>query len=450
MSPPIRFRLYQSLTVFFSRIFDQRLIRSPRLKLELSSCPVNRPLVGSEDVRPISDQVEQTSMRRPIWIHAASAGELEGIQTVVLELARIGQPIFLTVFSPSATRGFLKLKERLEEMGQWFGGGLSPSEGSWLSAFKVVEPRFFITVKYEAWPEQWASAALCGVPVYIVGAKARRSLRIASWFLTRVLDLARPQIHMLTLSEADRLSLLSWRWDNSHVYLVKDPRWDQVNTAPLPSRFSQDRSTLILQAVSVLNLPRPWGMLGNSWVSDYRKLPSLSCPGVLGSTLWVIPHQVQGYEVAEQVRILQAAGWRVLRTSQWKSGEAVQFTGDPVASKPVCIFVDELGVLKSLYREADFVYVGGGFGRGIHSVIEPTVGGAPILIGPKGSDDFVEVRDLISSGDLRVIGIDSELLQVCRQAEQWSEELRTKGDAAGRLAARTGGTIDVLSVLFGA
>ena len=52
---------------------------------------------------------------------------------------------------------------------------------------------------------------------------------------------------------------------------------------------------------------------------------------------------------------------------------------------------------------ADWAFVGGGFGVGIHSTIEPAIHGIPIAVGPAGTQKFSEVQQLEASGQLRVV-----------------------------------------------
>jgi 3-deoxy-D-manno-octulosonic-acid transferase len=46
------------------------------------------------------------------------------------------------------------------------------------------------------------------------------------------------------------------------------------------------------------------------------------------------------------------------------------------------MIVDKVGMLADLYAHADLAYVGAGFGRGVHSVIEPAVYSCAIAYGP--------------------------------------------------------------------
>jgi 3-deoxy-D-manno-octulosonic-acid transferase len=47
------------------------------------------------------------------------------------------------------------------------------------------------------------------------------------------------------------------------------------------------------------------------------------------------------------------------------------------------VVVDVTGILADLYSLGDIALVGGGFDKGVHSVIEPAAAGLPVLFGPR-------------------------------------------------------------------
>jgi len=48
------------------------------------------------------------------------------------------------------------------------------------------------------------------------------------------------------------------------------------------------------------------------------------------------------------------------------------------------LLIDNIGMLKYLYKYADICYVGGGFGAdGVHNVLEAAVYNKPVIIGPE-------------------------------------------------------------------
>jgi 3-deoxy-D-manno-octulosonic-acid transferase len=46
------------------------------------------------------------------------------------------------------------------------------------------------------------------------------------------------------------------------------------------------------------------------------------------------------------------------------------------------LLVDSIGILAQLYGHADVAYVGGGFGSGLHNILEATAYGIPVIFGP--------------------------------------------------------------------
>ena len=54
-------------------------------------------------------------------------------------------------------------------------------------------------------------------------------------------------------------------------------------------------------------------------------------------------------------------------------------------------------MLARLYAYADIVYIGGGFGDGIHSVLEAVAWGKPVIFGPNHRK-FVEAEALVEAG----------------------------------------------------
>ncbi|RMF50642.1 MAG: hypothetical protein D6750_04625, partial [Bacteroidetes bacterium] len=58
------------------------------------------------------------------------------------------------------------------------------------------------------------------------------------------------------------------------------------------------------------------------------------------------------------------------------------------------LFVDTTGLLAYLYAYAHVAWIGGGFGRGIHNILEAVVYGKPVFFGPK-YHEFPEAEELI-------------------------------------------------------
>jgi len=70
------------------------------------------------------------------------------------------------------------------------------------------------------------------------------------------------------------------------------------------------------------------------------------------------------------------------------------------------LIIDNIGMLSSLYQYGTIAFIGGGFGKGIHNILEAATFGLPVIFGPN-YQKFTEAKELIRSGGAFTIN-DSE------------------------------------------
>ena len=61
------------------------------------------------------------------------------------------------------------------------------------------------------------------------------------------------------------------------------------------------------------------------------------------------------------------------------------------------LIIDNIGMLSSLYQYGAIAFIGGGFGKGIHNILEAATFGLPVIFGPN-YHKFVEEKELIKLG----------------------------------------------------
>jgi 3-deoxy-D-manno-octulosonic-acid transferase len=71
------------------------------------------------------------------------------------------------------------------------------------------------------------------------------------------------------------------------------------------------------------------------------------------------------------------------------------------------LIIDNIGMLSSAYRYAYIAAIGGGFGKGIHNILEPACWGIPVIFGPK-HENFKEAVDLLASGGAKTFSTYSD------------------------------------------
>jgi 3-deoxy-D-manno-octulosonic-acid transferase len=379
------------------------------------------------------------------WFHASSVGELEMLIPLIEKWAELSTESgeraasIVTIFSESAQGAIRKLETQLSGSGaRLLFAGYAPWEGDWKETFEKVNPDFFVTARYEAWPELWMSLARSKIPLVVVGAKARNSLawakKACAWMGESL-----PEILFCTVGEED-VAPLKAEFSESDVAVAGDTRWERV--AERAKKGNPRARELVEENRS---LPRPWGVLGSAWREDLEIFEKAFEENVLTGTLWIVPHRIEESHLPELEAVLARSKISHRRSksqsnsnsglkSQTESGAESKLAAissvkpdksesstksddrkiaiDPklvTHSGIECILVNEMGFLTELYSEADWAYVGGGFGVSVHNTIEPAIYGIPVACGPKRADRFPEIQILSQSEQLRVVWGESDL-----------------------------------------
>lgn len=74
------------------------------------------------------------------------------------------------------------------------------------------------------------------------------------------------------------------------------------------------------------------------------------------------------------------------------------------------LLIDNIGMLNSIYAYANAAYIGGGFGAGIHNILEAAVFEIPVFFGPN-HHKFQEASDLIAEGVAFEINHSQEIIK---------------------------------------
>ena len=348
---------------------------------------------SKERSRIFSELVAQSApgvaKKSPVgWFHASSVGELEMLIPLIESWGalttesgeRVG--VIVTIFSESAEGALKKFAWSFAQKGvRLLFGGFAPWEGEWNDALSRVRPDFFVTARYEAWPELWMSLSDLEIPLLIAGARARSSLkwakRVCGW-----VGIATPKIQFCTVGPED-VAELEAQFPGSRVSITGDPRWERVRERAQRGNVRAKEITEKARALS-----RPWGVLGSFWADDLKIWDGVIRGRAWNGTLWVVPHKTDEARIAELESVLKAANLKYQKTSK-----ATDFAGLD------CVLVDEMGFLAELYSSADWAYVGGGFGQGVHSTIEPAIQGLPVACGPNRAEKFPEIALLAPRGN---------------------------------------------------
>lgn len=334
------------------------------------------------------------SEQKVVWVHAASLGEFEQGRPLI-EAVREEYPdwkIVLSFFSPS---GYEIRKNYPHADLVCYLPLDSPDNAR--DFIDLIKPDLAVFVKYEFWANYLFELRKRKIPTLLISGLFRPSQPFFRWYGGLWRKMLASFSHLFVQNEASG-QLLS-RIGVAHFTIAGDTRVDRV----LKIAESAPDQALVADFVS----DEPHVLIaGSTWPEDeeriFQALQMPESPGKEG-TWWkliVAPHEPSETNVQ---RICKQAQ-NVVRYSQRQASPKSQ----PDA---VCLVIDNIGLLNTLYRYGTVAYIGGGFGKGIHNTLEPAAFGLPIVFGPK-YEKFEEARQFVARGGAFPVRNATELADV--------------------------------------
>ncbi len=337
MSLPLPYTLLASPLLRLARIVARRFV--PKLNQRVSTAEAMLQAVP----RRITE-------RARILFHAASMGELEQCVPVMRAL-RTADPsieIIISCSSPSGIRHAHTLPFSTAVIYHPF-----ESRNEIDSSLTAVMPDVVVINRYDVWPlfidELWRRS----IPAVLINATFPSAANNA--VLRSTLAATYSRLHSITAVTAEDAASIS-KLSGQSVHVLPDSRTDRV----LERVADAERTFRHLMKTT------PTLVIGSSWNEDLE----LILPAVMelpeGSLrVVVVPH-----EPTEST--LEAVERRISCTRLSNATENTEGH----------LLVDSVGVLLSLYALGSAAFVGGGFGAGVHSVLEPAGYGIPLACGP--------------------------------------------------------------------
>ncbi|BDD87451.1 3-deoxy-D-manno-octulosonic acid transferase [Desulfofustis limnaeus] len=319
--------------------------------------------------------------RRPsgtIWIHALSVGEV----TSALPLARALRselPGHTLVFSTTTSSG----KSLAERMIGPFVDAIIPFPLDILPVvkrfIKLINPRLFILVETDFWPNLLFELSASGVPALLVNgrisARSMRSYQRYGLFFRPLFNQFR-LLCMQTKADTEAMQRLGISPDKLRTLgnLKCAAPWSgdeqRDRPIPLPALGKPDRLLIVCGSTH----PGEEQIIldcCNRLVSRHRQVH-----------VALAPRQID--RAGELVELAESFGFSAGLYSE-------HTTADP-AVPPITI-IDTIGDLAELYRHADIAFIGGSLvPAGGHNPLEAARHSCPILFGPH-MEDFSEIRD---------------------------------------------------------
>jgi 3-deoxy-D-manno-octulosonic-acid transferase len=305
-----------------------------------------------------------------VWFHVSSVGELEQARPVMEFLTAGGRhSVVVSYFSISVPRlvkdwSFVTHADYLP---------LDTPEAM-RELVALIKPRALVLNRYDLWPNHILATKAAGVPVVVINASTPPQGwfgRLSLWARRRIFA----AVDAWTFVDAAAAS--SWE-----PYLNEQAR-GLVAGNPRVDRALARAERLIAEGRARERL-RLWKkrafclVAGSTWPPDEEViLDAWALRGrdkIRESSLVLVPHEPEEAHVQQLEREIANRGFSSVRLS--RIGVEGSSAGADV------LVVDLRGFLAEIYGLGNLSYVGGGFGRQIHSIIEPVAHGLLVAFGP--------------------------------------------------------------------
>ena len=352
---------------------------------------------------------------RYIWFHAASLGEFEQGRPLI-ERIRKEYPqykILQTFFSPSG----------YEVRKNYDGADIVcylpfDTPGNVRKFIDLVNLCMVFFVKYEFWQNYLNELHKRSIPVYSVSSIFRPGQIFFRWYGKSYQQVLKTFAHLFVQDEKSKDLLAGIGVKNTTV--VGDTRFDRVldicaaaKQLPLVQKFKGDALTFVAGS--------SWGPDEDIFIKYFNAHPEMK--------LIIAPHVVNDSHLKEIMSKLNRPCIRYTQATE----ENVQ--------QADCLIIDCYGLLSSIYRYGEISYIGGGFGVGIHNVLEAAVYGIPVIFGPNNKK-FREAQHLLANkGGFEINGYEDfeALMDKFLTDEAY---LQASGQAAGDYVKNNSGAME--------
>ena len=308
------------------------------------------------------------------WFHCASLGEFEQGRPVIEKFKETfpEYKIVLTFFSPSG------YEVRKNYAGADFICYLPSDTPSNAKDFiEKINPSIVFFVKYEFWYNYLRILHEKQISVISFSAIFRPNQIFFKWYggFHRNILTYFDQIFVQNKSSFGLLQSIGIQ----NITVGGDTRFDRVAQIVKKSRRHV--------VVDTFKADKPLLIIGSCWQEDFEVIAPFLNNFTKELKVIIAPHEINEQQIDNWIKVLKG------NTIKFSDIAEVEFDYEnPFLYKT--LIIDNIGMLSDLYRNSDFAWIGGGYGKGLHNILEAATFGLPIFFGNKNYKKFQEAIDL--------------------------------------------------------
>jgi 3-deoxy-D-manno-octulosonic-acid transferase len=307
--------------------------------------------------------------RKLAWFHCASLGEFEQGRPII-EAFKQQHPqylILITFYSPSG----------YEVRKAYTGADVIlylplDTRSNARKFVETVKPDIVFYIKYEFWLNFLSYLQSKHIPTILVSAVFRPDQHFFKGYGEWPRKVLQGFTRIFVQNE-DSKELLQFI-GIKNVEISGDTRFDRVAAVA-----AKPKEIEIARAFSENHLVL---VAGSIWPADEELIFKLIGQNPHKIRFIIAPHEINPDHIDS---LMQKAGNKAVQFSKTNSGEV---------KNAEILIIDSIGMLSQLYQYGTIAYIGGGFGVGIHNILEAAAFGLPVFFGPN-FHKFNEATELL-------------------------------------------------------
>ena len=302
------------------------------------------------------------SKENVVLFHCSSLGEYESIKYFirVYKEKNKNSSIFLSAFSPSHQHH--NIDSNLIDCFFYLPIDLSKNAKKIIS---LINPKKVFFVKKEIWFNYIFEISKRNIPLYLISGKFKKKDIIFSsnWMINHL-----KMFDFIFTNDHESNDVLKSKNINNYIF-SGDTRFDSI---------SNNKDNINLKRINDFCGDKDIIVFGSVYKEDLKIIEDFITKN--NSYKYLIAFHNDCKKNSEII----------------KKYDYVKYS-DNSQNKANIMIIDEFGILKNLYKFAKIVYVGGGFNKGVHNILEPIFFGNPVLFGPRFKN-FNEAKKAIRLG----------------------------------------------------
>jgi 3-deoxy-D-manno-octulosonic-acid transferase len=338
----------------------------------------------------VEELTTSDSKSEMVWVHCASLGEFEQGRPLIekLKLKDKNVKIILTFFSPSG----YEIRKNYSGADLVFYLPIDTASNA-RQFINIVQPKAAFFIKYEFWFNYLNELKQQKIPTYLLSGIFRQKHYFfkvyGAWFRKQLKCFS--QFFVQDEQSKDLLNSIGYM----NVMVAGDTRFDRVAEVCINARS--------LKLIESFGQNSKLVIAGSTWREDEKLIYDWmknSGSAMADVKLIIAPHEIDEEHIDSI--ITQFSDLNVLRYSR---------ANELNVKEAKVLVIDNIGMLSSVYQYGTIAFIGGGFGKGIHNILEAATFALPVIFGPK-YEKFTEAKELIELGGAFSVGDVNELEKI--------------------------------------